>query len=427
MNEDKFLIKGLSGKRTLKGEVKISGAKNAILKIMAASVLFKGDLEIKNVPQVQDVFRMTELLEDMGAKVKKKGKNGLVINTDKIKKTSFKESISKRMRASIVLTGPVLARFGEVHFPHPGGCVIGERPIEMFLNGFKGMGAKNTRDKKGIYHIKAKKLRGNSVFFNKTSVTVTETLLMSSILAKGKTVLKNVALEPEITSLAEFFVSCGAKIKGINTTTLEIEGGGLLEAKKAYVTIPDRIETGSYLIIGALTSNNLTIKNCSPLHLESLTSSLRFAGLKMEIGKDYIKVLDNSKTRFKPVEVKTHEYPGFPTDLQAPMVVFLTQAHGESSVFETIFENRFTYTKDLNKMRAKIRTWNPQKISIEGPTPLHRARLRGPDLRAGLAFILAAIIANGDSTIENAYYIDRGYENIEKKLSSIGVNIKRIK
>ena len=427
MNEDKFLIKGLNGKRKLKGEIEISGAKNAILKIMAASVVFKGDLEIKNVPQVQDVFRMTELLKDLGATVKKKGKNGLIINTDRIKKTLLKEEISKRMRASIVLAGPILARFGEVHFPHPGGCVIGERPIGMFLNGFRGMGAKDTRDEKGIYHITAKKLKGKSVFFNKTSVTVTETLLMSSILAKGTTVLKNVALEPEITSLVEFFISCGAKIKGVNTTTLEIEGGDLLEAKEAYITIPDRIETGSYLIIGALTSNDLTIKNCNPLHLESLTSSLSFAGVKTEIGKDYIKVLDNSKIKFKPLEIKTHEYPGFPTDLQAPITVFLTQTHGESTVFETIFENRFTYTKDLNRMRAKIRTWNPQKISVEGPTPLHRAKLRGPDLRAGLAFILAAIIAEGDSVIENAYYIDRGYENIKKKLSSIGVNIKRIK
>jgi UDP-N-acetylglucosamine 1-carboxyvinyltransferase len=251
---------------------------------------------------------------------------------------------------------------------------------------------------------------------------------MTAVLAKGKTILKNVALEPEIESLANFLVKCGAKIKGIGSTTLEINGGGMLQTKgKSYEVIPDRITTGSYLILGALASNNLKIENCQPKHIEALVSSLRFSGVKMRIGKDWIKVLDNSKSKFKPLEIKTHEYPGFATDLQAPMTVFLTQVRGESTIFETIFENRFGYTEELNRMGAKIKTWNPQKISIDGPTKLKKRVLYGPDLRAGLAYIIAGIIAKGDSTIENAYYIDRGYEKIEEKLSSIGVNIKRIK
>ncbi|MBO05690.1 MAG: UDP-N-acetylglucosamine 1-carboxyvinyltransferase [Parcubacteria group bacterium] len=427
---DKFIIKGLSDKRKLKGIVKIGGAKNAVLKIMAASILFKDRLTIKNVPQVEDVFRMIELLEDLGAEVKRVGENTLKISTKGINKTSLNGKIAKRMRASIVLTGPILARFGEVHFSRPGGCTIAERPIGIFLNGFRGMGAKDTRDKKGTYHLKARggKLKAKSTFFNKPSVTATETFLMTAVLAKGKTILKNVALEPEIESLANFLVKCGAKIKGIGSTTLEINGGGMLQTKgKSYEVIPDRITTGSYLILGALASNNLKIENCQPKHIEALVSSLRFSGVKMRIGKDWIKVLDNSKSKFKPLEIKTHEYPGFATDLQAPMTVFLTQVRGESTIFETIFENRFGYTEELNRMGAKIKTWNPQKISIDGPTKLKKRVLYGPDLRAGLAYIIAGIIAKGDSTIENAYYIDRGYEKIEEKLSSIGVNIKRIK
>jgi len=430
MYKDKFLIRGLSGNRKIKGEVSISGAKNAVLKIMAASILFKDDLIIKNVPEVEDVYRMRELLEDLGAKIEKVGQKTLKINTGKIKKTKLNNEIAKRMRASIALTGPVLARFGEVHFPHPGGCVIGERPIGIFLNSFRGMGAKDKRDKKGIYHIKAPggKLKGKEFFFNKQTVTGTETILMAAILAKGKTVLKNVALEPEVVSLANFLASCGANIKGIGTTTLEIKGGGLLKTKGvSYIVIPDRIEAGSYIILGALASDNLLIKNCEPKHMESLLSNLRFSGVKMKTTKNSVKIIDNSKSKFRAVEIRTHEYPGFVTDLQSIMAVFLTQTKGESIIFETIFENRLGFAKDLKKMGVKIKLWNPQKISIKGPSLLKGTRLKSPDLRAGLAFVMAGIIGKGDSIIENAYYIDRGYEKIEEKLTSIGVNIKRIK
>jgi UDP-N-acetylglucosamine 1-carboxyvinyltransferase len=431
MLKDKFLIKGLAGKRKLKGEISISGAKNAVLKIMAASILFSDDLIIENVPKVDDVLKMTELLEGLGAKVLKVGENKLKINTKDIDNTVLNKEAAKKIRASITLIGPILARFGKVSFPHPGGDVIvaGGRPIGLFLNGLKGMGVEETRSKNGIYNLKIKsKLKGKPIFFNKISVTATETFLMAAVLAKGKTVLKNVALEPEIISLGEFLISCGAKIRGLGTTHIEIEGGKLLKARgKKYKVIPDRIEAGSYLLLGALASNDLTIKNCHPEHMESLTSVLRFSGLKMKTGKNYIKILDNSKTKFKAIQIKTHEYPGFVTDIQAPMTVFLTQTHGESSIFETIFENRLGFSKDLNKMGAKIKIWHPQKISIKGPTPLYGAKVKGPDLRAGLAFIMASIIAKGDSIVENAYHIDRGYEKVEEKLSSIGVGIKRIK
>lgn len=429
-HSDKFQIIGLDGKRDLKGEIFISGAKNAVLKIMVASVLFKDDLIIENTPEVEDVFRMKELLENLGAKVEVlRDKKKVIINTSKIINSDMDKQISERMRASVVLTGPLLARFGKVSFPHPGGCVIGERPIGMFLRTYEGMGAKVIREKNGLYKITAENgLVGKKTFFSKQSVGVTETLMMTAVLAKGKTTLKNCAMEPEIVSLGEFLVLCGAKIEGLGTTTIKISGGEMLWAKgKRYKVIPDRLETGSYLILGALTSNNLLIKNCNPEHLEIVTSSLRYAGVQMEVGYDYIKILDNKNLKLKPLDIKTHEYPGFPTDLQAPMTVALTQAIGVSSLFEVIFENRLGYIEDLNKMGAKIKLWHPQKISITGPTKLQGAKLLGPDLRAGLAFIIAGIIAKGGSIIENAYYIDRGYEKIEEKLSGIGVNIKRIK
>ena len=429
MEEKKFFIRGLGHQRTLRGEVFISGAKNAVLKIMAASLLFEDDLHIENIPKVEDVERMKELLIDLGAEIRQTGERSIKINTAGVKKTELHTEISQKMRASIVLSGAMLGRFGQVHFPHPGGCVIGERPISMFLNAYRGMGTEIERDEEGIYHLKAPEgLKAKATFLNKQSVGVTETLIMASILAKGRSVIKNAALEPEVVDVAGFLQKCGAKISGLGTTTITIEGGKPLKSGgKVYKVMPDRLEAGSFLVLGALASNDLLIKNCQPEHLEALTSILRFSGLRMEAGKDYIKVLNNEGAEFKPLEIKTHEYPGFPTDLQAPMAVFMTQVKGESSIFETIFENRFGYTEDLNKMGARIRLWHPQKISIEGPSRLKGGTLHGPDLRAGLAFIIAAILAQGDSVIENAYYVDRGYEAIEKKLQKIGVSIERAK
>jgi UDP-N-acetylglucosamine 1-carboxyvinyltransferase len=423
-------VKGLAGKKTLSGVIEVSGAKNAVLQALAFSVLFKDEVTIKNVPEIEDVKRMTTLLSDLGAEVVSKNPRSYSIKFGKHIKSEISEEISKKLRASIVLTGPILARTGGVSFPHPGGCVIGARPIDLFVDGFTALGA-HVNFKDGKYSIKAKdgKLHGAEIFMKNQSVTGTQTLMLAAVLAKGKTVIKNAALEPETKHLADFLNKCGAKIKGAGTSTIEIIGTGLLSAKgKAYVTPPDRIEAGSFIILGALAGNNLEIKNCDPSWVEALTENLISAGVKMNIGKDSIKFSGNGKvpnSDFKGLNIKTHEYPGFPTDVQAPMVVFLTQATGESFVFETIFEGRLNYAEDMRRMGADIKVWDPHRATVKGPTPLRGREVESPDIRAGLAFLLAAILAEGESVIHNVYYIDRGYENIEERLRNIGVEIKR--
>lgn len=428
MIKDKFLIKGLDGKKILRGSVTINGAKNAALKLMAASVLFKDEVVLKNVPHIEDVKRMGDLLSDMGVEVNAKGKYSYSFSTPAKCSTKLSPEISKRLRASIVLTGPVLARFKKVSFPHPGGCVIGERPIDLFVEGFNKMGAA-VRVKNDNYVLDAPGgLKGAEIFLRNQSVTATETFMMAAVLAKGETIIKNASLEPEVLDLAEFLIDGGAKISGVGTTTLKIKGGALLAARgKSHTVSPDRIEAGSFLILGALTAKELEIKKCEPKHLESLIDTLRTSGVKMEIGKTSIKVFGGtSNERFKAVNIKTHEYPGFPTDLQAPMTVFLTQVSGESLVFETIFEGRLNYAESLESMGADITPMDPHRVIVKGPSPLHGKVLESPDLRAGLAFIIAAIVAKGDSVIHNIYNIDRGYESVEERLRDIGVDIMRV-
>lgn len=429
MIKESFVIEGLAGKKSLKGEIRVGGAKNAALPAMASAFLFKGEIKLENVPDIEDVKRMFELLEELGVLVRKNPKN-LSLDAKNAKKTELPKEISKKMRASIILTGPMLARFGQVSFPHPGGCLIGERPIDIFLEGFKKMGA-TVKETDSIYKVEAKnkKLKAAEIFFKIQSVTATETFLMAALLAEGKTVLRNCALEPEVTSLAEFLVSAGARIDGIGTSTLTIEGGELLNPPHApYVTIPDRIEAGCFLILGALCASDLEISNCHPKNLLALIEPLKNAGVPLEIKENSILIKNNGKIqneKFKSFNIKTHEYPGFPTDLQAPAVVFLTQASGESSVFETIFEGRLNYTSDLVKMGADIKIWDAHRGSVKGATLLKGKELEGPDIRAGLAFIIAALAARGRSVISNVYFIDRGYEKIEKRLKAIGAKIKR--
>jgi UDP-N-acetylglucosamine 1-carboxyvinyltransferase len=431
MLKDKFLIKGLAGKKKLKGKIAVAGAKNAVLPALASSILFKDKFCISNAPEISDAKYMIELLENLGAETSKKLKKTLCIETKNINRSEINVDISNKLRASIILTGPLLARFGEVSFSHPGGCIIGKRPVNIFLDGYRKMGAKVT-EKNGKYHIKikAEKLEGAKIFLKKVSVTGTETLMLAGVLAKGKTILENSAMEPEIKHLAEFLNSCGAKIKGAGTPIIEITGGGLLSTKgKVYKTLPDRIETGSFLILGALSADNLEITNCIPEHIDSLIELLRQSGISINTQKNKIHIKRNAKVKnnvLNSIEVRTHEYPGFATDLQAPMCVFLTQTTGESKVHETIFEGRLNHTNDLIKMGADITMWNPHQVTVKGPTVLRGKELEGPDLRAGLAYVIAGIIAKGDSVVNNVHYIDRGYEKIEERLRDIGVDIKRV-
>ncbi len=430
MNGDTLKIQGLSGEKKLKGEIVIGGAKNAVLPLMAASFLFSDEFVLENVPDIEDVKRMCELLAELGVTTKKLGDHEYSIDTASATGTALESEISKKFRASIILSGPLLARFGKVSFPHPGGCVIGARPIDVFIEGFEKMGGEISTDGKN-YIVTAKngKLSGTEIFFKLPSVTATETFIMAGVLAEGKTVLRNVAMEPEIEDLANYLNSCGAKITGAGTPTIEIEGIGMLVTSgKKYVTMPDRIEAGSFLILGSLCAEDLLIKKCEPKHLDALTVELVRAGVPIEIGADYFHIKGNlaPNSSFKSFNIKTHEYPGFPTDIQAPASIFLTQSSGDAEVFETIFENRLNYANDLVSMGADIKLWGAHTMTIKGPAILKGKELYGPDIRAGLALVIAALVAKGESLIHNVYYIDRGYENIEGKLRSIGAGIERL-
>jgi len=428
INKDYFVIEGLAGARKLRGKISVNGSKNAALPAMAASLLFDNPVTLTNVPAIEDIKRMGELLKSLKTKVSHQGKHSLIIDPRSTKKTAFNEEISKRLRASIVLLGPVLGRFGEASLPHPGGCVIGARPIDLFIEGFDKMGV-NFSEKDGLYTFKTRggKLSGADITFKIVSVTATETFLMAAVLAKGTTVLRNVALEPEVTSVAEWLMRCGAKISGIGTSTLTIEGGELLQAPTLpFPIIPDRIEAGSFLILGAISASRLTIEKCNPEHIIVTIELLREAGLDIETGPDFIKIKPGKENQCRTISIRTHEYPGFPTDLQAPLTVFMTQSCGEGAVFETIFEGRLNYTEILIKMGADLKMWDAHHVTVKGPTKLSGKEVESPDIRAGLAFIIAAIAAEGQSIIRNAYYIDRGYEHIERRLRKIGVNIRRV-
>lgn len=443
-----FAITGLAGKKTLKGSVQISGAKNAALKAIAASVLFDGKVLLKNVPHTADIDTIITILEKLGAQavwIGEKDGNGKVIrdhtleiDTSKVHSTNINPKLAAGMRASVVLTGPLLARFGKVSFPAPGGCVIGARPIDLFIEGYKKMGAK-VELKDGLYHISASKgLSGMETFFHTISVGGTETLMMAATLAEGKTILNNCALEPEIVNVAEWLIACGAKIKGVGTSTIEIIGsaGKLLKSKTTYVTIPDRIETGSFILLGALCAEDLTVDDCEPKHIESLLHLLDDSGVKIDVGEKSVRIKNNSKSNhsFKSFNISTKEYPGFPTDLQSPAVTFLTQVFGESSVLETIFEGRFKYVEDLVKIGANINTVNPREIMIKGPSVLAQPKgdgvgateLMAHDIRAGFAIVVAALVAKGKFIVRNAHLVDRGYEKLEERLKVLGAKIERV-
>lgn len=432
--KDTFVIQGLAGSKTLKGTVTIKGAKNSALKAMAAAILFDGSVTLENVPDTSDIQTLTDILRKLGARVENGGSTSITIDATKINSTVIDADLAKDMRASVVLTGPMLGRYKKVSFPAPGGCVIGARPIDLFLSGYEKMGA-TVNEHDCIYDISANKgLSGTEISFKKISVGATETLMMAAVLANGTTVLKNCAMEPEIGNVAEWLNDSGAKISGIGTSTITIEGtnGKLLSAKKSFVTIPDRITAGSFLILGALCAEELTIKNCRPDHMEAVTQLLIDSEVKMKIGKDSITVQGPTLDKpFKSVSnLRTHEYPGFPTDLQSPIVTFLTQCAGESIVHETIFEGRFKYVEELIKLGANIITMNPHEIMVKGPTPLRQLppaeELTAHDIRAGFAVVLGALIGKGKFIVNNVHLIDRGYEKLDEVLKNLGADVERV-
>lgn len=417
----KFII---TGGRPLAGEIAVSGAKNSALKIIPAAILSEKPITIKNLPNIEDVDRSLELLESLGAKVAR-SKNSAVIDAKKIKTTTLDQKMADKFRGSIMFVGPMLARFGEVKFPHPGGCVIGAggRPIDLFIEGYKAFGAEVREESGRFYHIKAKKLKPANYFFPLVSVTATESMLMTAAIIPGKTVLRNCAMEPEIEALAEYLNKQGAKIKGVGSPTIVIEGCKKLSAG-VFTVIPDRIETGSFAILAAAAKAEIKITKCNPEHIMTLLAIFKKIGVNFEIGKNWIQI--KKSDRLNASDIKTHEYPGFATDLQSPYVVLMTQASGSAMIHETIYDRRLIWTDMLSQMGANITMCDPHRILVQGPTKLSGKRLISPDLRAGIALVIAGLIAEGRTEIDNIYQIDRGYEKLDERLRKLGANIERV-
>ncbi len=419
----KFII---NGDCRLKGKIRVSGSKNAALKIFPVLLLTKGKIRISNMPEIEDVLRAKEMLVALGHEVKKIKDGVFDLVFKKQKGTILPAEFVNKFRASIMFVGPMLAAFGRVSFPHPGGCVIGAgtRPIDMFLEGFKKMGAK-LNVSSGFYNLSAPRLKGARIFFPKVTVTGTESLMMTACLAEGETVLKNCAMEPEIAALAEYLNSVGAKIVGAGTSTIKIRGVKKLGAGK-YEIMPDRIEAGTFAILGAASnSGEIVVEKCTPFHNEALWTLFSRIGVNYSLGENSI-IIKPSKKKMTACDIVTHEYPGFATDLQSPYTVLMTQAHGSSLIHETIYDRRLIFTDMLTQMGADITMCDPHRVVVNGSTKLHGRKLVSPDLRAGVSLIIAALIARGKTEIDNIYQIDRGYEKLDERLRKIGADIKRI-
>ncbi len=415
---DKFVIQG--GNR-LVGRVKISGAKNGSLALMPATLLAPGTYHLKNTPNLRDVWTMSRLMTSLGAFCELNG-NDLFIDTSNITSYEAPYEHVKKMRASFYVLGPLVSRYGFAKVSLPGGCAWGPRPVDLHLKGLEKLGAK-IKLESGYVIAKADKLIGTKFHFDISSVGATGNLLMAAVLAKGSTLLSNAATEPEITALARFLVKMGAKIDGIGTTQLEIEGVDALHPIDE-TTIPDRIETATFLIAAAITGGKLELENTNPYHLTAIISKLEEVGCEIDVNADKISIEMNSIP--KPVDVVATVYPGFPTDVQSQWTTLMLAADGTSRITDTIYPDRFKYVPELVRLGANIEVVDNSAIVIGGKK-LSGATVMASDLRAGAALVLAALIADGTSEILRVYHIDRGYENFEEKLQSIGANIKRVK
>ena len=409
------------GANKLKGQIKISGSKNASLPILAATLLSKKKLLLKNLPRVKDIETMVSLLQSLGSKIKF-NQNNLVIDNIKQTKSFASYSLVKTMRAGILVLGPLLAKFGKAKVSLPGGCAIGTRPVDIHLNALSSLGVKY-KIVQGYVHATAPKgLIGNKIRFPKISVGATENLIIAASFAKGITVLSNCAIEPEIKDLVNFLKKMGCNIKWVGKRSIKIEG--VTEVKEtSYSVMFDRIEAGTYLVAAAVTEGNLKIKNIIPKIIQTEINTLKKIGAKIKVTKDEIHIIGNKKV--KSMNIKTAPYPGFPTDLQAQMMVLLCKANKQSIIKEDIFENRFMHVAELNRMGAKIST-NGNKAKVSGNINFEAAELMATDLRASVSLILAALTTKGKSVINRIYHLDRGYENIEKKLKKVGAKIRRV-
>ncbi|MEZ4180540.1 MAG: UDP-N-acetylglucosamine 1-carboxyvinyltransferase [Candidatus Doudnabacteria bacterium] len=422
-HNDKFVIQGQT---PIGGSIAVVGAKNAAIKALAASLVLDGASEIKNVPNIEDISRLVEIMQDLGVEMQFDGVSTYKIINPQIKKNILDPDLHQKTRSSLLLAGPILLQQGQVTFAYPGGCVIGKRPIDFFLKGFAEFGVEVEEQADG-FRLVANDLHAAKIVFTRMSVTGTEAMMTFASRVPGKTTLVNVAMEPEIVALADFLNSCGAKISGAGTPVITIEGVDRLNGGM-YHTIPDRIEAGTFAILGAATNAELEVTNIIPEHLSVFWQLLKQAGVNFELGSDSVKILPQTRPlQAIRKDIVTHEYPGFPTDLQAPMTVLMTQAQGTSVVYETIYEGRLFYIDKLNTMGADIMMADPHRVIVNGPTKLQGSKLSSPDIRAGMAMVIAGILAKGQTEIDNIYQIDRGYQDLENRLSQIGAQIKRIK
>ena len=415
---EKLLI---SGGKPLKGEVKISGAKNSVLPILAASLLSSDDLVIGNVPHLQDVTTTISLLTEMGANLSIDEKMNVSINASSVKNFYAPYEMVKTMRASILVLGPLLAHFGEAKVSLPGGCAIGSRPVNLHIEGLRAMGA-NIKVEDGYIFAKAKKLKGAKITLPIATVTGTENLIMAAVLASGKTIIKNAAKEPEIIDLANCLRLMGAKIDGDGSSTIIITGVKELNGCN-YDVLPDRIETATFLVAAAITKGNLTLTHTRPDTIKVIIDKLKKAGASILVKNDIINI--DVKSKLDSVNITTNPYPDFPTDMQAQFIALNSISNGKSKVVESVFENRFMHVQELVRMGADIDI-NGNTAIINGVKNLTGAPVMATDLRASASLILAGLVAKGETIVDRIYHIDRGYECIEEKLTKLGANIKRL-
>lgn len=416
---DKLII---TGGATLDGTIRISGAKNAALPVLCATLMADGPMTVGNVPHLQDVTTTMELLGAMGVTLVIDEKLAIESNTDTMTTYVAPYELVKTMRASILVLGPMLARFGEAEVSLPGGCAIGARPVNLHIQGLQAMGADIVVEN-GYIKAKAKRLKGATIVLDIVTVTGTENLMMAAALADGTTLLENAAREPEVVDLANCLNKMGAKISGAGTSTIIIEGVETLKGVR-YDVLPDRIETGTYLVAAAITGGRIKLKDTCPEMLDAVLAKLREAGAEIETGDDWIS-LDMHGKRAKAVDIHTAPYPAFPTDMQAQFTALNAVAEGTSTIRETVFENRFMHMQELERMGASVRLEGNTAI-ITGGEGLTGAPVMATDLRASASLVLAGLVAEGDTEVNRIYHIDRGYERIEEKLQQLGATIRRV-
>ncbi len=412
----------VEGPTPLKGEIIISGAKNAAVAILPATLLIDGSCTIENLPNISDIKISCKILEKLGAKITWNNKNSITIDTTNITTTKAPIDLTSKFRASYYIIGAMLGRKGEIEVGMPGGCKLGARPIDQHIKGFERLGA-NVTVEKGTIYAKARKLTGCPIYMDIVSVGATINVMLSAVLAKGTTIIDNAAKEPHIVDVANFLNTMGADIRGAGTDVIKINGVEKLQGNATYSVVPDQIEAGTFMLAAVATKGDLVIKNCITKHLESITAKIIEVGGNVEDNIDSIRVWCNKRPN--KATIKTLPYPGFPTDLQPQMGVVLSLANGNSMIHESIWDSRFQYTEELNRMGAKINAQGKSAF-FEGVKKLTGAPVYSTDLRAGAALVIAGIAAEGKTEIYNLEHIDRGYENIEDKFRSIGAKIRRI-